>query len=133
MTDNAKPLRKRLARPKLGKISVPAKAAQEQVKQKVVETQNSSLATTAPSAVDTTSASFKPDDIAAESSVEQVDPAAAATLELLLKKTKEGEKYIDMFWTDVCERDRTGEMLLFGKVSVEKEVNKNKVTTHVSC
>jgi hypothetical protein len=98
----AKPVQcKRFARAKLGRISAPAKAATEKAQQKPQETA-SKLATSAPSNVDMTSASFKPDTIVVE--VANESAAAAANLESVIQE-KKGEKYIDMFWMDIAERN----------------------------
>ena len=125
----AKPVqRKRFARAKLGRISAPAKAAMEKAQQKPQETA-SKLATSAPSNVDMTSASFKPDTIAVE--VANESAAAAANLESVIQE-KEGEKYIDMFWMDIAERN--GDVLVFGKVPMEQTMANGKTTTqYVSC
>jgi DNA polymerase alpha subunit A len=124
----AKPVqRKRFARAKLGRILAPAKAAMEKAQQKPQETA-SKLATSAPSNVDMTSASFKPDTIAVE--VANESAAAAANLESVIQE-KEGEKYIDMFWMDIAERN--GDVLVFGKVPMEQTMAKGMTTQYVSC
>ena len=128
----AKPVqRKRFARAKLGRISAPAKAAMEKAQQKPQET-SSKLATSAPSNVDMTSASFKPDTIAVEAVNDTAAAAAnAANLESVIQE-KDGEKYIDMFWMDIAERN--GDILVFGKVPVEQKMANGKTTTqYVSC
>ena len=69
--------------------------------------------TTAPHAVDTSSASFRPERIAAEP---QAAPHASSNLESLLQRDDDGT-FIDMFWLDACEVQ--GEILLFGKIQVD--------------
>ena len=119
--------RKRFARAKLGRMSAPAKAAMEKAKEKPQEAKHK-LATSAPSNVDTTSASFKPDTIAAETS--DAAAAAAANLESVIQE-KVGEKYLDMFWMDVAERN--GDILVFGKVPIEQTANGKTTVSYVSC
>ncbi|GAX18016.1 DNA polymerase alpha subunit A [Fistulifera solaris] len=41
-------------------------------------------------------------------------PRATATLEQVVQTNEHGEKYLDLFWTDLAERN--GDILLFGKV-----------------
>ena len=87
-TDNVsnKPVqRKRFARTKLGRMSAPAKEAMEKAQQKPFE-QTTKLATSAPSNVDTSSASFKPDNIAVESTDAAAAANNAATLESVLQE-----------------------------------------------
>ena len=120
--------RKRFTRAKLGRMSAPAKAAMEKAKEKPQEDKPKVLTTSAPSNVDTTSASFKPDTIAAETG--DAAAAAAANLESVIQK-KDGEQYLDMFWMDIAERN--GDVLVFGKVPVEQTVNGKTSVSYVSC
>ena len=99
--------------------SAPAKAALEKAHQQPQEAPTM-LATTAPSNVDTTSASFKPHNIAGETS----DAAAAANLESVLQEKEDGEPYLDMFWMDAAERN--GDILLFGKVRMEQRFKSSR-------
>lgn len=121
--------RKRFCRAKLGRMSTPAKAALEKAQQLPRESQ-AVLATTAPSNVDTTSASFKPDNIAGETLDAARVAAAAANLESVIQE-KDGENYLDMFWMDLAERN--GEILVFGKVAVEQKVQGKTSVSYMSC
>ena len=69
------------------------------------------FATTAPSAVDTSSSSFQPMNIATE----EKEVVADATLDSIIQ-THEDRKYIDMYWIDVQEKN--GVVYLYGKTSV---------------
>jgi hypothetical protein len=69
--------------------------------------------TTAPHAVDTLSASFCPERIAAEP---QSGTQAASHLDSI-RQTDDQGTFIDMFWLDACEVQ--GDILLFGKVEVD--------------
>lgn len=120
--------RKRFAPAKLGKMSAPAKAALEKAQQLPQESPKV-LVTTAPSNVDTTSASFKPDNIAGET-LGAATAAAVANLESVIQE-KDGEKYLDMFWMDLA--DRNGEILVFGKVAAEQKVEGKTSISYVSC
>lgn len=107
-------VRRRLGRPQLGTVSAPARKAAEQAAPVVVVPKEQDMtATTAPNAVDTTSASFRPDKIAAEP---QAAAGAAANLESILETDKDGT-FVDMFWMDACEVQ--GEILVFGKVQID--------------
>jgi DNA polymerase alpha subunit A len=119
--------RKRFARATLGKMSAPAKAALEKAQQQPQESPVA-LATTAPSNVDTTTASFKPDNIAGETS--DAATANAATLEPVIQE-KDGEKYLDVFWMDLAEHQ--GNILVFGKVAVDQEEKGTTRVSYVSC
>jgi DNA polymerase alpha subunit A len=46
-------------------------------------------------------------------------PRATATLEQVVQTNEQGEKYMDMFWTDLSERN--GDILLFGKVKAPND------------
>lgn len=102
-------VRRRLARPKLGKLSAPAQKALEKNQKSVVV----APALSAPAVIDTTSASFRPEQIAADTSAAA---SHAATLENILQKAQDGSdnNYVDMYWIDACE-DR-GDIYVFGKV-----------------
>jgi DNA polymerase Pol2 len=137
--DSSKPAapagRKRFVTSKLGRISAPAKAALERKQKAATEPNkpvpaNQMLATTAPSNVDTSSASFKPENIAVETQSAEALAAAAANLESVVQE-KDGEKYLDMFWIDAAERN--GEILLFGKVAVDQRVGTKTTTSYTSC
>jgi DNA polymerase alpha subunit A len=80
--------------------------------------------TTAAPSIDTSSISFSPEDIAAES---QNSVAAAATLESYVVTAENDERYIDMFWLDAHEKN--GDIFLYGKVAASND-DKNKF---VSC
>ena len=117
--DAAKPLaRRRLGRPKLGIVSAPMRKAAEAttVLLPKPQKQTDDMNTTAPHAVDTSSASFRPERIAAEP---QAAPHAASNLESVLQRDDDGT-FIDMFWLDACEVQ--GEILLFGKIQVDNNV-----------
>ena len=136
------PKRRLLARPKLGqKLSAPARKAMEEKDQqmetqikKEKETAEEDRAKAAVSAA-AMSASFKPDEMAAEASM-PASAAAAANLEVFLQTTKkvstkegeaentdadnnndEEEQYLDFFWMDIADKGN-GEVLLYGKVAV---------------
>lgn len=135
------PKRRLLARPKLGqKLSAPARKAMEEKDQqmesqikKEKETAEEDRAKAAVSAA-AMSASFKPEDMAAEASM-PASAAGAANLEGFLQTTKkvstkedmdtdanndndeEEEKYLDFFWMDIADKGN-GEVLLYGKVAV---------------
>jgi hypothetical protein len=107
----AKPVqRKRFARAKLGRILAPAKAAMEKAQQKPQETA-SKLATSAPSNVDMTSASFKPDTIAVE--VANESAAAAANLESVIKKRRVKSILTCFGW--ILPNETVMLLLVFGK------------------
>lgn len=93
--------RRKLARPKLGQVSKPLQEA-------TIKT-----ATAKAPMVDVTSASFKPDVIAAEGA--STSTAGQVELGAVLQKDKDGTPFVDMFWMDLCERN--GDVLLFGKVA----------------
>lgn len=107
---------RRLAPKRLMKRSAPALKAAEEEK-KVQETQESKASTPAPT-IDTSSISFSPEDIAAESST---SAAAAATLESYVV-TEGEERYVDMFWMDAIER--RGDIFIYGKVASPTEEDK---------
>lgn len=112
-----KPQRRRLARTKLGQLSAPAQKAleQQQKKEHVVEAPKNGPKPAVQ--MDTTSASFKPQTIAAETFSSQ---DTSSSLEQLLQKPEDGgDPYLDLFWTDLCERN--GDILLFGKVEMQNK------------
>ena len=110
---DAKPVRRRFARTKLGQISAPAQKALEkqQIKQEQ-EIPKDSLKSVV--SMDTTSASFKPQAIAAETSSSN---ETSSSLEQVLQRDGDSDSYMDLFYTDLCERN--GDILLFGKVAVQ--------------
>ena len=57
-------------------------------------------------------------------------PRATATLEQVVQTDEQGAKYMDMFWTDLCERG--GDILLFGKVRGPKEDQFVSACVHVT-
>jgi DNA polymerase Pol2 len=110
--------KRRLAPKRLLKRSAPAqKAADDQ--RRVLETQKeTAVHADVPVSLDTSSVSFSPDDIAAESTTAS---AAAASLESFV--VGEGdEKYIDLFWMDAVER--RGDVFVYGKVASPTEPDK---------
>ena len=149
--------RRRFARAKLGKMSAPLKAAlekkqaQQAASAKVEQTMasrtkestgGSAVATSTPRSLDSSSASFRPDVIAAESEgnqSEEMKAAAAANLESVIRTEEEGDdpaKYIDFFWTDAKEHPaRKGVILLFGKVEVNAAADGKRKgpPSYVSC
>jgi DNA polymerase Pol2 len=66
------------------------------------------FATTAPDAVDTSSASFQPLGIATDNSA-----VTNATLESIVQADDNGRSYVDMYWTDAHARE--GVVYLYGK------------------
>jgi DNA polymerase alpha subunit A len=110
-------LKRRLAPKRLLKRSAPAQRAAEDQK-KVQEMQQQTAAQDdAVVPLDTSSISFSPDHIAAESSTS----AAAADLEAFVV-TEGDETYIDVFWMDAVER--RGDIFLYGKVASPTEPDK---------
>lgn len=101
----------------LNRRSAPAQKAAEQVKATPQPEEAPKQPSAAPT-IDTSSISFSPDDIAAESAT---SAAAAATLESFVE-TEEDNRFIDMFWMDAKERN--GNIYLFGKVASPSEQNK---------
>ena len=160
------PPKRRFARAKLGKMSAPAKAAlHAKQAQKtasagleaavgatqaegpaLIKTETTSFATSAPSSVDVSSASFRPDVIAAEGGDQpgSAKAAAAANLDSVIRTEASAEgdagskddgdaepvRYLDFFWMDAKERN--GVIYLFGKVEVPSQA-KNSPPSHVSC
>jgi DNA polymerase alpha subunit A len=127
------PAPRRLARPKLGRRSAPAqKAVEEQQKQKQQQQAQPSPETqkSAPiMLVDTSSVSFKPDDIAAESSSAPTNTEAATNLESFVETTSTQEeedrqehRHIDFYWMDATERK--GDIFLYGKVASQQDKTK---------
>lgn len=116
------PAVKRRLAPKrlLSRRSAPAQKAAEQ--ERKTQQNGPSTQSTQTASIDTSSASFSPDDIAAESSS---NSAAAATLESYVV-TEEEDRYIDLFYMDAAERN--GDIYLYGKVA--SPVDKTKF---VSC
>jgi DNA polymerase Pol2 len=118
------PAPRRLARPKLGRRSAPAQKAveeQQQAKQQQQQAEPSPETTkSAPMLVDTSSVSFKPDDIAAESSA-PTNPEAATNLESFVE-TQEEDRHIDFYWMDATERK--GDIFLYGKVASQQDKTK---------
>jgi DNA polymerase Pol2 len=132
-----KPRRRLLARPKLGqKLSAPARKAMEQKEEKkkvIAEEKNAKPKTNAVTDA-AMSASFKPEEMASESSNPAAAMASAANFEAFVQTSEdESEQYLDFFWMDVCERGN-GEILLFGKVAVPATASKApSKTQYVSC
>ena len=137
------PKRRLLARPKLGqKLSAPArKAMEQQQEEKKKQLSEGAIATvkeekTEPNAVTSAAmaASFKPDEMAAESVA--AAPAPTADLKAFVQTTEkdgEEEEYLDFFWMDIAEKGN-GEILLFGKVAAPAEKGKEgQKTKYVSC
>jgi DNA polymerase Pol2 len=136
------PARRRLVRPQLNRRSAPAQRAALEQQQKAaaadaaLQNKESSLQpiTTTPT-VDTSTVSFQPESIAAESF--SVTAAAAATLESYVETDPEKpeERYLDMFWLDAAERQ--GDIYLYGKVAAPKEkdpkTGKSSSPRFVSC
>lgn len=108
--------RRRLARPKFGQVSKPALAAMEQKKEQESKQKGSDQSKPKAPLVDATSASFKPDVIAAESATSMSSVLSTSLdLDKVLKTNKKDVPYVDMFWMDLAERN--GDILLFGKVA----------------
>ena len=130
----AAPVR-RLARPKIGRRSAPAKKTPNETKKASMigqgQKQTPSNAPPTGPAVDTSSISFRPDDIAAEPSA-AVTSAAFSTLESYVENNDKEERYLDMFWLDAIEKH--GDIYLYGKVAAPTEDDKNgKKNRFVSC
>ena len=128
-----KPAPRRLVRPKLGKRSAPAQKAKEEQEQQATSAASAAAAAAANKAkamaMDTSSISFQPEDIAAESASAANSAAAAANLEAYVETetSDDGEKrFVDMFWIDAVEKK--GDIYLFGKVA-----SPNDKTKFVSC
>ena len=110
--------KRRLAPKRLLQRSAPAQKAAEEEEKKVQQTEVHK-ATVAPGpSIDTSSISFSPEDIAAETSA---STEAAATLESYVVSEGE-ERYVDMFWVDAAER--RGDIYLYGKVASPTEPDK---------
>lgn len=109
--------KRRLAPKRLLKRSAPAQKAAEE--QKVQETRKEAVAKNpSPASLDTTSVSFSPEEIAAETTN---TASASANLESYLVEDGD-EKYIDMFWMDAVER--RGDIFVYGKVVSLTEADK---------
>jgi DNA polymerase alpha subunit A len=124
------PPRRRLGAKKLlGRRSAPAQQAAEQLKA-TPPTAASSTNTTAggkdfsSTIVDTSSPSFSPEEIAAESSGPSAANSATLDAFVVTENEEEGEvdRFIDFFWMDAIEKN--GNVHLFGKVAVPDEENK---------
>jgi len=115
-SDDVGTAKRRVAPKRLLQRSAPAQKAAEDQK-KAQETQQEIEAATKANAfmaVDTSSISFTPDDIASESSTAVTSTPSSATLDSFVME-EEGEKYVDVFWMDAVER--RGDIYLYGKVA----------------
>jgi hypothetical protein len=109
-------------------VSAPAQQAAEQEKNIQQPEETPKPTATATPSIHTSSISFSPDDIAAESST---SAGAAATLESYV--VTEGEdRYVDLFWMDASERN--GDIYLYGQVaSPTEKLSREIVATSLSC
>ena len=130
--ESAAPIR-RLARPKIGRRSAPAKKVPSEPHMSNIAGKGTNNAQSPVPAVDTTSVSFRPDEIAAEPTSASVASAAASNLESYVETSEKEERYLDMFWLDAFEKH--GDIYLYGKVAVpnDDDANGNKVNRFVSC
>jgi DNA polymerase Pol2 len=121
------PKRRLRAKKLLNRRSAPAQKAAEQIKAAALttpETTEKEETSFTSVLLDTTSPSFAPEEIAAESTTS--DFTSSANLESFLV-TEKGEdddqrkRYIDFFWIDATEKN--GNVHLFGKVADPKEEN----------
>lgn len=115
--------RRRLARAKIGKVSKPLQAMQQESKvaaaaeaTAAAASQKTQPASESSSSKLVLSASFKPDLMVTTEAVSTMAASSAlhADLETIIKTDKDNVPYLDMFWMDVAERN--GDILLFGKV-----------------
>jgi len=118
-----KPRKKLIAKAKrANRMSTAAKAALEKRSAQAatsavpepVPSKDAGFATTAPNAVDTSSASFQPLAISSESA----GTVSNATLESLIQ-TKDERSYVDMYWTDAHEKN--GVVYLYGKTALKDD------------
>ncbi len=111
----------------LQRRSAPAQKAAEQEKGPVVKAPEKKAAKNAFATpiMDTNSASFSPQEIAAEATTTS---AASSNLESYIQ-TDDGDKFVDFFYMDACER-KNGDVHLFGKVAIPDSGNTQKF---VSC
>lgn len=127
--NTALPKRRLTSKKLLSRRSGPAQKAVEE--QKVVPDQKTSKdgSNCAPTGgwkapvVDTTSPSFSPEEIAAESSPTTAPNSATLDSFVVREEGEDGDStYIDMFWMDASERN--GHIHLFGKVAVPDQENR---------